>query len=304
MSYKLATYNSAEGPRAAIILGDRVIDIARATRVNADVSVDGILLDWAKAKARLEALTKRKGLRGQPLSKVKLMAPIPRPGAIYCAGSNYADHAAEMARASGREPPKDPHELGLRSWHFIKSSRAVVGTGQTVKMPANSKKIDWEVELAVVIGRKCKDVAEKDAYRYIAGYMVANDLSARDRGLREAMPATSAFRFDWTAHKSFDGSCPMGPWIVPASEIKDPMDLGLQLEVSGVTKQDSNTKHMIFNIREQIADLSSKITLWPGDIIMTGTPDGVGNGRGEFLKAGDVVKARVEGIGEIVTKMA
>ncbi len=305
MSYKLATCITAKGPRAVIVLDDeRVIDIANATRVNCDVSVAGILADWQKAKGRLDALTKRRGLRGIPLKKAKFLAPIPMPGAIYCAGSNYADHAAEMARASGREPPKDPHDLGLRSWHFIKSSRAVVGNNHTVKMPSNSKKIDWEVELAVVIGRKCKDVSEKDAYRYIAGYTVANDLSARDRGLREAMPATSAFRFDWTAHKSFDGSCPMGPWIVPASEIKDPMNLGLQLEVSGVTKQDSNTKHMIFNIREQIADLSSKITLWPGDIIMTGTPDGVGNGRGEFLKPGDIVKARVEGIGEIVTKMA
>jgi 2-keto-4-pentenoate hydratase/2-oxohepta-3-ene-1,7-dioic acid hydratase in catechol pathway len=304
MSYKLVTYQSSEGPRAGIVLGERVVDIARATRVNCDVSIDGILMDWQKAKNRLAALVTRKGLRGQPLAKTKLLAPIPRPGAIYCAGSNYADHAAEMARASGREPPPDPHDLGLRSWHFIKSSRAVTAPGATVKMPSNSKKIDWEVELAVVIGRKCKDVAEKDAYRYIAGYTIANDLSARDRGLREAMPATSAFRFDWTAHKSFDGSCPMGPWIVPASDIKDPMDLGLQLEVSGVMKQDSNTKHMIFDIREQIADLSSKITLWPGDIIMTGTPDGVGNGRGEFLKAGDVVKARVEGIGELVTKMS
>jgi 2-keto-4-pentenoate hydratase/2-oxohepta-3-ene-1,7-dioic acid hydratase in catechol pathway len=304
MSYKLVTYQTSEGRRAGIVLGERVVDIARATRVNCDVSIDGILMDWQKAKNRLAALVTRKGLRGQPLAKTKLLAPIPRPGAIYCAGSNYADHAAEMARASGREPPPDPHDLGLRSWHFIKSSRAVTAPGATVKMPSNSKKIDWEVELAVVIGRKCKDVAEKDAYRYIAGYTIANDLSARDRGLRDAMPATSAFRFDWTAHKSFDGSCPMGPWIVPASDIKDPMDLGLQLEVSGVMKQDSNTKHMIFDIREQIADLSSKITLWPGDIIMTGTPDGVGNGRGEFLKAGDVVKARVEGIGELVTNMS
>ncbi|MCC2095434.1 MAG: fumarylacetoacetate hydrolase family protein [Hyphomicrobiales bacterium] len=304
MGYKLVTYQSSDGPRAGIVLGERVVDIARATRVNCDVSVDGILMDWQKAKNRLAALTTRKGLRGQALAKTKLLAPIPRPGAIYCAGSNYADHAAEMARAAGREPPADPHDLGLRSWHFIKSSRAVTAPGATVKMPSNAKKVDWEVELAVVIGRKCKDVAEKDAYRYIAGYTIANDLSARDRGQREAMPATSAFRFDWTAHKSFDGSCPMGPWIVPASEIKDPMDLELQLEVSGEMKQDSNTGHMIFNIREQIADLASKITLWPGDIIMTGTPDGVGNGRGEFLKAGDVVKARVEGIGELVTRMS
>lgn len=304
MSYKLATIQTAKGPRAAIILGERVINVGRATRAGADESVAGILMDWPRAKKRLEALITRRGLRGQPLSRVKLLAPIPLPGAIYCAGSNYGDHAAEMARASGREPPPDPHTLGLRSWHFIKSSRAVTNPKQTVKLPANSKKVDWEVELAVIIGRRAKDVKEKDAYRYIAGYTVANDLSARDRGLRDAMPATSAFRFDWTAHKSFDGSCPMGPWIVPASEIKDPMNLDLQLEVSGKMMQDSNTRHMIFDIREQIADLSSKITLWPGDIIMTGTPDGVGNGRGIFLKSGDTVTARVEGIGELTNKMA
>lgn len=302
MSYKLATYQSADGPRAAIVLGDRVVDVAKATRTKADESVAGIFMDWAKAKVRLDGLAKRQGLKGQPLSKVKLLAPIPLPGAIYCAGSNYSDHSAEMARAQGREPPPDPHTLGQRSWHFIKSSRAVSPPNAMVKRPEKCKKLDWEVELAVVIGRKCKDVSEKDAMKYVGGYMVANDLSGRDLGDRKGLPA--AFAFDWFGHKSFDGSCPMGPWIVPAKDIKDPMNLRLELDVNGVSKQDSNTGKMIFNIVEQIADLSSKITLWPGDIIMTGTPHGVGNGRGEYLNPGDVVKARVEGIGEIVTKIA
>lgn len=303
MTYKLATYQSAEGPRAAIVIGERVIDVARATRVKADETVMGILADWAKARPRLDGLAERQGLRGQPLSRTKLLAPIPLPGAIYCAGSNYGDHAAEMARAKGLPPPPDPHDLGLRPWHFIKSSRAVVGPTQSVKLPALSRKVDWEAELGVVIGRKCKGVAEKDALRYVAGYVVANDLSARDLGRREGAPPGSLFATDWTSHKSFDGSCPLGPWITLARDVKNPHDLAIELDVNGVSKQNSSTKHMIFNINEQIADLSSRITLWPGDIILTGTPDGVGNGRGEFLAPGDIVRTRVEGLGELVNKM-
>lgn len=303
MSYVLATYQSADGPRAAIIIGQRVIDVARATRVKADETVAGLLADWTKARARLDGVAERQGLRGQPLSRTKLLAPLPLPGAIYCAGSNYGDHAAEMARAKGLPPPPDPHDLGLEPWHFIKSSRSVVGPGQNVKLPAASKKVDWEAELGVVIGRKASNVAEKDALRYVAGYLIGNDLSARDLGRRAAAPAGSLFATDWTSHKSFDGACPLGPWITLARDVKDPHNLAIELDVNGVMKQNSSTKHMIFDIREQIAFLSSRITLYPGDVILTGTPDGVGNGRGEFLKAGDVVRVRVEGLGELVNKM-
>jgi 2-keto-4-pentenoate hydratase/2-oxohepta-3-ene-1,7-dioic acid hydratase in catechol pathway len=303
MTYRLATYQSADGPRAAVIVGERVIDVAKATRVKADESVQGILDDWTKAKARLEAVSTRQGLRGQPLSKVKLLAPIPVPGAIYCAGSNYGDHAAEMARAKGLPPPPDPHELGLEPWHFIKSSRSVTGSNQSVKLPIASKKVDWEAELAVVIGRKARDVSQKDALKYVMGYMVGNDLSARDLSRRAAAQPGTLFATDWTSHKSFDGACPLGPWITLARDVKDPHDLAIELDINGVMKQNSNTKHMIFDIREQISFLSSRITLYPGDIIMTGTPDGVGNGRGEFLAADDVVRVRIEGLGEIVNKM-
>ncbi len=304
MSYCLATYQSADGPRAGIIVGERVIDVAKATHVNGDVSVMGILADWTKARTRLDALAERQGARGQPLSKVKLIAPLPLPGAVYCAGSNYGDHAAEMARVKGLPPPPNPHDIGLEPWHFIKSSRSVTGPHASVKLPAASKKVDWEAELAVVIGRKAANVSEKDALRYVAGYLVANDFSARDLGRRAAAPAGSLFATDWTSHKSFDGACPLGPWITLKRDIKDPHKLGIQLDVNGVMKQDSNTSHMIFNISEQIAFLSSRITLWPGDVILTGTPDGVGNGRGEFLKAGDIVRTRVEGLGELVNKMS
>ena len=134
--------------------------------------------------------------------------------------------------------------------------------------------------------------------------MVANDLSARDLGKRPQMPPDSAFRHDWIGQKSFDGSCPLGPWIVPAREIPDPQNLGIKLWVNGALKQDSHTSKMIFTLAEQIAHLSSRITLYSGDVILTGTPAGTGAGRGEFLKAGDVVTVSIDGIGKLTNTFA
>jgi 2-keto-4-pentenoate hydratase/2-oxohepta-3-ene-1,7-dioic acid hydratase in catechol pathway len=211
---------------------------------------------------------------------------------------------AEMNKAQGRPPEPDPHTLGLQSWHFIKASRSLSHPGATVKISDYSKMMDWEVELVAVIGRKAKNVPQQKALSYVAGYTAANDLSARDRGRRPHVPDISPFKADWVSHKSFDGSCPLGPWIVPASDIPDPQNLGLKLWVNDVLKQDSNTGQMIFNLAEQIAHLSSRLTLHPGDLILTGTPAGVGAGRGEFLKAGDVVKIWIERIGSLTSKMA
>ena len=155
-----------------------------------------------------------------------------------------------------------------------------------------------------MLGRTAKHVSEGKALAYVAGYTCANDLSARDRGRRPHVADTSPFKADWVAHKSFDGSCPLGPWIVPATDIEDPQDLAMKLWVNGVLKQDSNTGRMIYTLAEQIAHLSSRLTLHPGDLILTGTPAGVGAGRAEFLKAGDVVKIWIAEIGEISNKTA
>ena len=197
-------------------------------------------------------------VKSQPLGKTKLRAPLLWPYTIYCAGANYADHAAEMARKMNRPLEPDPHTQGLKAWHFIKAARAVTDPGATVKISNISDKVDWEVELAAVIGRPARDVPQSKALSYVAGYTCANDLSARDRGPRPNISDTSPFKADWTKHKSFDGSCPLGPWIVPASDIRDPQNLGLKLWVNGVLKQDSNTKDMIFNLSEQIAQLSER----------------------------------------------
>jgi 2-keto-4-pentenoate hydratase/2-oxohepta-3-ene-1,7-dioic acid hydratase in catechol pathway len=305
--YKLATYQSKEGPRAGIVVDDKVFDAAKLTGKPAYATVLAIVEDWKSAQQALKKAAEgaaKSRVKSQPLAKTKLLAPLRWPTAIYCAGANYADHAAEMSRRMNRPPEPDPHTQGLKAWHFMKAPRAIADPGATVKISGVSDNVDWEVELAAVIGRTARNVSEDKALSYVAGYTIANDLSARDRGRRANVSDTSPFKSDWTKHKSFDGSCPLGPWIVPASQIKDPQNLGLKLWVNGVLKQDSNTKDMIFNLAEQIARLSDGMTLHPGELVLTGTPAGVGSARGEYLKAGDVVKLWIENIGELTNKMA
>jgi 2-keto-4-pentenoate hydratase/2-oxohepta-3-ene-1,7-dioic acid hydratase in catechol pathway len=312
--YKLATYQAGGDARAGLVVGDQVFDAAALTGKPAYASVLGILADWKNAEGALRkaaaSITAKSGKtrsktrgKSRPLGKTKLLAPVRFPSAIYCAGSNYADHAAEMAARDNRPSPPDPHTLGLKAWHFIKAARSLADPGTRVKISGYSEQMDWEVELAAVIGRTASNVPHDKALSYVAGYTIANDLSARDRGRRANMPDVSPFKWDWTKHKTFDGSCPLGPWIVPASEIGDPQKLGLKLWVNGVLKQDSNTSEMIYTLAEQIEQLTAGMTLYPGDIILTGTPAGVGAGRGEFLKAGDVVKLWIEKIGEIENRM-
>jgi 2-keto-4-pentenoate hydratase/2-oxohepta-3-ene-1,7-dioic acid hydratase in catechol pathway len=303
--YKLATYQSADGPRAGLVVDDKVFDAAKLTKRADYATVLGILEDWRTARGLIEKAVAKPGKAvSRPLSRTKLLAPVQRPSAIFCAGANYADHAAEMNARHGKPPDPDPHTLGLQSWHFLKATRSISNPGTTVKVSDYSKQMDWEAELAAVIGRPAKHVPMDKALSYVAGYTVANDLSARDRGRRPHIADTSPFKADWVAHKSFDGSCPLGPWIVPASDIKDPQNLAIKLWVNDELKQDSNTSKMIFNLAEQIAHLSSRLTLHPGDLILTGTPAGVGAGRGEYMKAGDVVKVWIEKIGDITTKIA
>jgi len=302
--YHLATYESAHGPRAGAVIDGTLYDAAALAGGPSYVSVLDILNDWDAAHRLLDAAAHAPRAQGQPLAQAKLLAPLTQPGAIYCAGANYRDHAEEMWKAAGRPPEPDPHELGLKPWFFIKSSHAVTGPGATVHISKYSKKMDWEIELVVVIGRKAREFSLDNALSCVAGYTIGNDLSARDLGFRAQLPETSPFRADWTRHKSFDGSCPLGPWITPAPYVSSPGDLAMRLWVNGTLKQNSNTKNMIFTIAEQIAHLSSGITLYPGDIIMTGTPAGVGAGKGEFLRAGDVVTMEIAEIGTISNTMA
>jgi 2-keto-4-pentenoate hydratase/2-oxohepta-3-ene-1,7-dioic acid hydratase in catechol pathway len=216
-----------------------------------------------------------------PADRVRLHAPIPRPKKnVFCLGQNYAAHAAE----SGNPPPTAPI-------YFTKPPTTVTGPGEAIPYPEGlTTRLDWEVELGVVIGLGGRDIPEARALDYVFGYTVFNDVSARDLQYRTAQ---------WFKGKSLDGSCPMGPVIVTADEIPDPQRLRLQLSVNAVKKQDSNTGDMIFSVARIIADLSAGMTLEPGDCISTGTPQGVGDGRKppEYLKRGDVMEAEVERIG-------
>ena len=302
MTFSIASIATPAGPRAALIMNGQAIDIAKVTGQEADANVLAILENLDANLARLDKLA-ASNPKGVAVDTVTLLSPIPLPPVLYCAGSNYADHAAEMAKAAGREPPKDPHDLGQRSWHFLKSSRSAIGPNADISFPTHVKKLDWEAELGVVIGRTCRNASEAQALDYVGGYLIANDLSARDLSRRDGVPDNSIFRNDWISHKSFDGACPLGPWITLARDVPDPHNLKMRLDVNGVVKQDSNTGYMIFDIKEQIADLSSRMTLYPGDIILTGTPAGVGNGRGEYLKKGDVVTIEIEHLGKICNRL-
>ena len=306
-TYRLLTYAGKGGARAGILIGDTVVDAeaafaayARKTRKKVPFSAAttmSILRNWGKASPILNAIARSSGygVRGQPLKKTRLLAPVPEAGLIWCAGANYYDHVREM---TGHEMDKSKVE----PFFFIKAggSAAIVGEGATIKLPVWSKQIDWEAELAVFIGRPARNVKAADALKYVAGYTILNDLSARDRGTREDW----VFRFDWLRQKSFDTCCPMGPWITPASEIKDPQKLKVDLWIGNSYEQDTNTDQMVFSVAEQIEALSKQVTLVPGDIITTGTGAGCGRPKGKYMKPGDSVIITIAGLGTLHNKVA
>jgi 2-keto-4-pentenoate hydratase/2-oxohepta-3-ene-1,7-dioic acid hydratase in catechol pathway len=301
-SFKLASYQAANDARAGIIVGETIYDAAELTGRAAYAGMLGILEDWGAAQQKIAAAAANpKG--GKPLAGTRLLAPVPLPSGVFCAGANYTDHMMEMAKVQGIEPEPEPHSVGLKPWHFIKASRCVVPTETNVALPAYSKMVDWEVELTAVIGKIAKNVPLERALDYVAGYTVCNDLSARDHTVRSPVPMSSPFRFDWLSQKCFDAACPVGPWMVPASDIPDPQNVAIKLWVNDVIKQDSHTSKMIFTLAEQLSHLSTRITLHPGDLICTGTAAGVGLARKEFLKAGDVVRCWVEGVGTLTNRM-
>jgi len=299
--FKLVTFRTASGPRAGVVLGEKVYEAASLTGEAEHASMLGILRDWSRFRKKSMKPGKAKSVA---LKKAKLLAPLPEPGAIFCAGANYTDHMEEMARIQNRPPGPNMKEQGEKPWHFIKTAASVTGPGAVVKLPAYSKAVDWEVELAAVIGRTAKDVPAEKAVDYVAGYTIANDLSARDAMKRDKVPPAAPFHYDWVSQKCFDGACPLGPWIVPAKQIGDPQRLGLKLWVGDELMQDSNTERMIFSTAEQIAMLSSRVTLRPGDLVLTGTPAGVGMPRGRFLQPGETVRLWIENIGELEHRVA
>ena len=225
-----------------------------------------VMSRWDEAEAKLASAAARMSER-EPVRGARLLAPIPRPPNLYFAGANYHDHLAEMAKVLGLKPPP-PGTPGLQPWFLLKSTSTITGPHTKVMRPAGVQKLDWEVELAVVMGRTCSEVSVADALAHVAGYTVANDLSARDRMKRTYEEGSSPFAFDWLQHKSFMGACPMGPAITPAVNVPDVQKLALKLWVNDVLMQDSNTDQMVYSVAELISALSHPVTLVPGDVIL------------------------------------
>jgi 2-keto-4-pentenoate hydratase/2-oxohepta-3-ene-1,7-dioic acid hydratase in catechol pathway len=281
---KLATYDSGDGARAGVIGEGRVYD---AWALLGDPHRAG--LRELIAAGRVDDLRPRLGDTGapsHPLSAVRLLAPIGDPDKIICIGLNYGKHAAE----SGQDLPSAPTIFG-------KYRNALVGTGATVTLPSTSQKVDYEAEVAFVVGRTAKDVAEGDALDYIAGYMLLNDLSARD--LQFATP-------QWMSGKVFDGSAPCGPVLVTADEIGAPDAIAIRLTLNSEEMQSDTTANLIFSIPTLLSHLSGLMTLEPGDIVSTGTPDGVGSVRKPrvWLQDGDEIEISSPQLGTLVTKIA
>ncbi|MBL8655351.1 MAG: fumarylacetoacetate hydrolase family protein [Alphaproteobacteria bacterium] len=225
-----------------------------------------------------------------PAAKIELAAPLPRTAKnVFCVGRNYAEHIAEGERAQNIKVGITEHPV-----FFTKPSTAVVGPGETVPLFAHlSAQIDYEVELAVVIGKPGRDIPRARAFEHVYGYTIVNDVTARDVQRRHGG--------QYFKGKGLDGSCPMGPHIVTADEVKTPGNLGIRLRVNGELRQNGNTSAMIFDIPTLIASLSEGLTLEPGDLIATGTPSGVGYAMNPpcFLKQGDVVECEIDGIGKL-----
>jgi 2-keto-4-pentenoate hydratase/2-oxohepta-3-ene-1,7-dioic acid hydratase in catechol pathway len=270
----------------AVVAGDRVA--ALAGRVEGVSTVDDVLARWPEVRDELEAAAAA-ALRDDSvaLEPGNLDVPLRRFAKVACVGLNYADHIRE----TGLEAPARP-------LIFAKFASSVVAGGVPIRWPEGlTTQVDWEAELTVVIGRRMRDVAPEQALDGVFGYTVANDVSARDLQFADVQ---------WVRAKSIDTFCPLGPVVVTADEFGDPQAKGIVSRVNGEVMQDSNTSEMIFSAAEIISFLSHSCTLEPGDLILTGTPWGVGGFRTPpiFLEAGDVVEVEVEGIGVLSNPIA
>jgi 2-keto-4-pentenoate hydratase/2-oxohepta-3-ene-1,7-dioic acid hydratase in catechol pathway len=291
---KYATFSPASDavPRLGVVHGDRMLDAATlsAGSWHPPSSLLELIRQGPESWQRMRELVSQVvSSTGHRLDEVRWHAPIPRPiKNVFCLGRNYVAHAEEAARARGQEV-KIPTVPVI----FTKASTSVTGPMDDIPVDRTvTQQVDWEVELGAVIGRTGRNISRNDALQHVFGYTVINDVSARDLQQQH---------MQWFKGKSLDGFCPMGPLVVTADEYGDPQSKHLQLRVNGFVKQDASTAKMIFPVDVIIEWLSKGLTLEAGDIIATGTPEGVGMGRTpqEFLSDGDVVEAEVEGIGTL-----
>jgi 2-keto-4-pentenoate hydratase/2-oxohepta-3-ene-1,7-dioic acid hydratase in catechol pathway len=280
---KLVRYADNAGTSLGVVKNDVLIKLGRHWPAVRDDMI-ALIKMWPDIASALPMLV-ADSASDVALADVRLLAPVDRPGKILAIGLNYADHIRE----TGQQTP--PHQI----W-FTKAVTSINAPFDPVELPTASEQVDYEAELVVIIGKRCKHVAKEHAPEVIFGYCAGNDVSVRDWQLRTSQ---------WVLGKSFDTHAPIGPWIVTPDEIGDPHALNIRCLVNGEPRQNSNTRHLIFNVFDQIAHLSNAMTLEPGDAIFTGTPGGVGLAMNppRWLKAGDKVRVEIDRIGAIEAVM-
>ncbi|HXV43872.1 MAG TPA: fumarylacetoacetate hydrolase family protein [Anaerolineae bacterium] len=279
---KLVTFTLGDNPRLGLVRENEVIDLTRASQGHLPTDML-TFLQQGQAALEMAQDIEQSAAADLPLAEVKLLAPITNPSKVVAIGLNYMDHCREQKV----EPPKAPII-------FAKFPSSIIGPGEAIRWnPALTKQVDYEAELAVVMGRTARNVAEAEALDYVAGYTICHDVSARDLQLGDGQ---------WIRGKSLDTFCPLGPYLVTRDEIPNPHNLAIRCTVNDAVLQNSNTAEMIFRIPYLIAYISRAFTLLPGDVITTGTPDGVGIFRSPkiFLKGGDVVTVEIEGLGQLI----
>lgn len=307
--FAIATASQDGRTFPCVVRDGHIWEAARFPGLSGVPSTLALFDDWRHAERALcDAMAAAMPANAIPLDEVRLEAPV-APRQIFCTGANYRKHVAELAAKQA-----DPSSAGLsdeeraaRVWDmlderartgtpyaFVKLPSAITGPFDQIVIPAGARETDWELELGVVIGRSVRNVSRDQALSAVAGYVVANDVTARDHVYR---PDLKALGTDWLSSKCRASFLPLGPWIVPARFVPDPQRLQITLKLNGQTMQDDNTADMIFDIARQIEYLSSLVRLLPGDIICTGSPAGNGTHYQRFLRPGDVVEGTISGLG-------
>jgi 2-keto-4-pentenoate hydratase/2-oxohepta-3-ene-1,7-dioic acid hydratase in catechol pathway len=280
---KIATFSVETEQHIGIVQDDRIISLTALGPEEFPACMKKFIERGSELRSRAEQLIEQRVNDDAifKLSEVKILPPFAKPDKIICVGLNYFDHCKE----TGMEPPDSPVI-------FSKYANAIAGHNDAIEIPINSTEVDFEAELAFVIGREAKHVSEEEAYDYVFGYTIMNDISARDLQFQDGQ---------WSRGKTADTFAPFGPVVVTHDEVGDPHNLAISLELNGVIMQDSNTSNLIFTVPKIISFLSQSMTLKPGDLIATGTPPGVGMGRNPkiFLKNGDRMNVSIENVGTL-----
>jgi len=284
---KLCTYREGSALRLGLVRGDEVVDVAASAAqlgISVPETMEAVIAEYTHVRRALEAI-EEKGVPAGKLSDLRLAPPVTRPQKIVCVGLNYRKHAEE----SKMPIPSSPV-------YFAKFANSLAAHGDEIAIPEVAREVDYEVELVAVIGRRCRNVSEEEALGAVLGYAIGNDLSARDLQMRASQ---------WLYGKAIDGFAPLGPYIATADEVGDPQRLGLRLYVNGELRQNSSTADMIFSVAQVIADLSRIMTLEPGDLVYTGTPEGVILGREKkvWLKPGDEMASEIDGLGRLENRL-